>query len=153
MAIQYFNVVRDHSTLHFKTPLAVALMGIITFGILVGAIVAVKKKQYNAHKDLMIGMMVYLFVGAGVVRWIGSLLSTSSPDACIPPWHAAVSAAISYLIVQPGLLVSIYWRLGSMSRWYNQLVTALSFVICFVSFISLVISFGTDWTCSSMSDL
>jgi len=137
----------------FKSRLSpgTATGGILALFLLIGALVAVKKKNYDVHKDLMMAMILYLLVGAGGLRWLDSIIAIgTSSEECFAPWEAYAAGAISSFIIAPALLSIIYWRVGRLGLWYNRLVVSIAPLPSVVGAIAFGVKYGNDWGCPSV---
>mmetsp|Transcript_43120 Transcript_43120/g.104353 ORF Transcript_43120/g.104353 Transcript_43120/m.104353 type:complete len:317 (-) Transcript_43120:99-1049(-) len=125
-----------------KTGLGTAMFGIVSFAMVVGGIYAVKiRKDYGLHKDIMITLLVYLFVGGGVVRYLGAALTILNPNKCFGPWQAALAGGISLGIIYPVLWMCLFFRSGRIGETW----TKMFFLMAVPALLPVIVGQTTFW--------
>jgi len=134
IAAQHWN-----DTTGAKSSLGMTVFGILLIIMVVCAVIAVKMGHIDMHKDLMFGVIVYSFFGAGAHRWL-NMVFRGLFGACPGLWTGYVKGLLIDGMCEPLLLLVVYYRANRLKKWWNILVIMGPFCIMITQWIGVFIN-------------
>ena len=89
----------------------------------VGGIVSLKVyNRVDVHKDCMAGLIVNVGFGIGVIRWVQGVVD-SLWGGCFGPIPDNISYFVTFVILNPSVLLALYYRAGRLQLWWNLVIS------------------------------